>query len=113
MVKVAVARVAFHDLVDIILAFGTRTDDGHCATKDVVELGYFVEADFAHEVSERCDARVVVLAQGGAGLFSVDVHGTEFVHVEGSSVEAYGFLGEEDGSRRGCFDDDGCGELDG
>ena len=104
---------AADDLVDVELAFGAWADDGHGAAEDVPELGYLVEADFAHEASEGCDAGVVVFAQGGAALFGVDVHGAEFVHAEGSSVVADAFLGVEDGAWGGEFDGECGGEVDG
>ena len=99
---------AADDLVDVELPFGARTNEGHGAAEDVPELGYFVEADFAHEASEGGDAGVVVFAEGGACAFGVDVHGAEFVHFEGFAVVADAFLGIEDGAWGGEFDNE-CG----
>ena len=51
---------AFHYLVDVELTFGAVAYYGHGAFENVVKLGYFVKAYFAHETSEGCDAWVVV-----------------------------------------------------
>ena len=104
---------AFHYLVDVELPFGAGADERHGAAEDVVELRYLVEAHFAHEAAEGCDAWVVVFGECGACLLGVDVHGAEFVHLEGASEVAYAFLCVEDGARRGGFDDDGGDEVDG
>ena len=99
-------------MVDIELAFGTGTHDGHGAFEHVVELRNLVEAHLAHEAAEGRDARVVVLGEGGTRLLGVDIHGAEFVHAEGSAVVADALLGVEDGARGGEADDEGGDEVD-
>ena len=97
----------FDNLVDEVLPFGSRSDEGHCAAQDVVELGYFVESVFAHNASEGRDARVVVAGESRASLFGVDIHRAEFVHLEGFAAVTDAFLCVEYGARRGAFDDYG------
>ena len=104
---------AFDDLVDVELPLGAVADDGHGAFEDVVELGYFVEAHFAHDAAEGGDAGVVVARECGAAGFGVGVHAAEFVHFEGFAFVADAFLGVEDGSGAGGFDEDGGDEEEG
>ena len=103
---------AFDDLVDVELPLGAVADDGHGAFEDVVELGYLVEAHFAHDAAEGGDAGVVVARECGAAGFGVGVHAAEFVHFEGFAFVADAFLCVEDGAWRGGFDDDGGDEVD-
>ena len=89
----------------------TRTDDGHIAFKDVDELGQFVEAELAENMSERVNTRVVLHLEGLAAslvlcheflfaLFGIHIHATELVHGEQSSVLAHAGLLEYNRSLR-------------
>ena len=67
----------------------------HIPFQYIPQLGQFVELVFADEVSDACDA-VVVLADGDETLtLSVSAHGTEFIESEGLSAQSDAFLYEE------------------
>ncbi len=101
----------FHELLDKLRPFGTRSHKAHVALKYVEELGKLVDAGLSDEFSDRGDPRVITL--GPALLFffhGLNSHGAELVHVEGLVMKADSLLLEDDGALAGDFYEDGYDE---
>ena len=76
-------RRFLHNLVDVVLAFGTRTHKRHVADKHIDELRCFVEAGLAEEFPESGDAGIGCTGQLRTTVLSILHHRTEFDDLEG------------------------------
>lgn len=101
-------------------------DEGHFVAQDVVELGEFVDGEFAYPLTDAGDAGVIFEFEGDAGLavlvileelvldlIGMDDHGTKFPDAEEVAASADAFLAEEDGSAVFEFDEQGGDDEDG
>jgi len=104
----------------VLLVFIDRrragANESHVAPEDVDALREFVDAGSAEEASDRQDPGIVVdfehqtvhlvlCEQVFFAVFSVHVHGTEFVETEAAAVHADALLMEEDRAGRLDVDD--------
>ncbi len=101
-VEVDVGRVYCHNLVNEILAFGTRTYETHVAAQHVDELGELVEVVGTDESAYAGKARLLACGEFGADNVARTgfCHGAELVDGEGAAVAADALLAEEDGALR-------------
>ena len=96
LVQFLVAGIAFHYLVDEILALRTGADERHVALQHVPELGQLVEMVSAQEASEGCQTVVISFGQlRNAVLLIVYNHGAELVDVERATALADALLNED------------------
>lgn len=87
LVEVLVARVALHDLLDVVFALGARADEGHVADKHVVELGQLVEVMGTKETAHACQAAVVLMCgELRPVLLGVELHAAELVDKERTPI---------------------------
>lgn len=99
LVEVAITGIAFHDLVDVEFALGTRADKGHLPAEDVPELGKLVEVVFTKELSDLGHAFVLAAGiQGGTCFFGIELHAAELVDVERTTETADALLLENGGT---------------
>lgn len=108
------------DIFLLTREIGTRADEAHRTEEDVENLRQFVEAVFADDAADACNARVVsaelgefvpfLLRRGMLGevlfehLVRVDVHGTELITGKFFAAFADTFCVEERRPRRVKFD---------
>ena len=91
--QVTVTGIAFHNLVDVILTFGTGADESHLSEEYVPKLGQFVEMVFAQELADL--GKTFVLAAGIKGrtvFFGIELHAAELVDIERTSEAPDAFL---------------------
>lgn len=109
------------DILLLAREIGARADEAHRTEEDVENLRQFVEAVFADDTADACDARVVsaelgefvpfLLRRGMLGevlfqhLVGVDVHGTELITGELFAVFADALCIEERRARRVQFNE--------
>ena len=97
LIEVGVVGVVLHDLVDVELALGARSDEGHVAHEHIPELRQFVEVVLAQCAANGGETRVAIVA--GKELrtlgFGVGVHGAEFIDEERPSAAPDALLAEE------------------
>ncbi len=90
------------ELVNVVGAFGARTDETHVAAEDVPELGEFVDVPAAEEATDAEEARIVRGGGlvGGVGCGGVGAHAAELVEREAAMAGADAGLAEESGGVR-------------
>ena len=93
LIEIRIAVVFLHDLVDVVLAFRARTDEGHVAAEDIPKLWEFVKMVLAQHFPDLGQA-VVGFSAGElrTAVFGVDAHGAEFEDVERFAVKTYALL---------------------
>ena len=97
LVEVLVARVVLHDLVDVELALGTRTDERHVADEDIPELRKLVEVVRSQEGTHLGEARVTAhLQEVGAILLGINAHGAKLIDEERLAMKPDALLSVND-----------------
>ena len=93
LVQITVARVTFHDLVDVELALRTGTDERHLADKYIPKLGQLVQMVLAQEFPDLCQTGIgTALIQRRTELLRIQTHTTELVDVERTAEATDTFL---------------------
>ena len=96
LVEIDVARVVLDDLVDVELALGARTDEGHVALHHIPQLGQLVEMVQAKEKAHTGHARfVLMLVEGWPVFFGIDTHAAELVNLERAAKPPDALLTED------------------
>lgn len=81
--QVTVAGIALHNLVDVELALGAGTDEGHIATKHIPQLGKLVQVVLTQELAHTGEPHVLTARiECGAVLLGIEPHATELVNIE-------------------------------
>lgn len=105
-VPIGVAGDADGEFIDEGVLFRAWADQAHVAHDHVGQLGDFVQAAFAQEVAQSCDAFVVGLRELGGSIFLLD-HGAEFPDAKGPTMQTGAHLTVEGGALGVQFDGDG------
>ena len=83
LIKITIAGIAFHDLVNVELALRAGADEGHVADEDVPQLRQLVQMMLAQELAHTGHAGIrTSLVKGRTKLLSVQTHATELINVE-------------------------------
>ena len=83
LIKITIARITFHDLVDVELPFRTGTDKRHITDEDIPQLGQLVQMMLAQELPRTGHTGIrTSLVKGGTEFLSVQTHAAELIDMK-------------------------------